>query len=516
MTTTETPTTTRGSGRAELPPTLGPAVCRWIESYLVHGEGDWAGEPFRLERWQRQIIYRLYEYDPETLERIVRRVLIVLPRGCGKTELTAALCLAELAGPTAVGGDGQPTLRTSPNIPVAAASREQANRLYGAAKAMVDEGPLSGYIETFQFEMQRKQGSGRMLRVAAVDGTNEGGLPTCMAADEIHEWRTDRQRRTHLVLSTALAKRAAGLELNISTPDAGDDGSLIGDLVDYGKRVNSGEIVDPSFLFVWYTASDGYDLDDPAGLRAAIDEATPAGWLDRERIARRYEVDRIPEHEFRRYHLAQFVRGDERALPAGVWEACADPQREVDAGEVRVVLGFDGSFSRDSTALVAATVEQVPHVWVVGCWERPDRAAADWRVPRDEVDAAVERAFAELNVVELACDPSLWPSEIADWQARFGDAVVEFPNTRPRMGPACQRMYGSAVEQMVSHDGDRRLARHMSNAVAKETTHGPTWSKPHKDSPLRIDLAIAAVMAHDRACWHRENPVEVARGPVIW
>ena len=40
---------------------------------LVHGEGDYLGQPFKLEDWQREFIYRLYEYDPETLRRIVRR-----------------------------------------------------------------------------------------------------------------------------------------------------------------------------------------------------------------------------------------------------------------------------------------------------------------------------------------------------------------------------------------------------------------------------------------------------------
>jgi phage terminase large subunit-like protein len=486
-----------------LRPTLGPQVCRWIETFLVHGEGDQFGERWKLERWQREIIYRLYEFYPDTLKRVTRRMLLILPRGCGKTELLAAICLAELAGPTAVGAGGRAELRKSPNIPVAAASREQANRLYGAARTMVEEGPLADHLDTFQFEIQRKDGPGRMLRVAAVDGTNEGGLPTATAADEVHEWRTDRQARTHLVLSTALAKRDQGLELNISTPDAGDHGSLIGDLKDYGARVASGEVADPEFLFVWHHASDGYDLDDPDDLRAAIREATPASWLDTERIAARYEVDRIPEHEFRRYHLAQFVRGGERILPAGAWEALsgADPTEP----GARVVLGFDGSYARDSTALVGATVEAQPRIWVEGLWERPDRAPADWRVPRDEVDAAVAGAMGRYDVVELAADPSLWPGEIAEWQSRYGDRVVEFPNSRPRMGPACQRFYSAVVEGDLRHDGDLRLARHLSNAVARETAHGPVWSKPDKNSPHKIDGAIAAAIALDRASWHAEN-----------
>lgn len=489
--------------RDDLPPTLGPAVCRWIESYLVHGEGDYLGRPFRLERWQREIIFRLYEYDRRTRRRLVRRLLLILPKGNGKTELLAAICLAELAGPTAVGDDGRPTLRTSPNIPVAAGSREQANRLFGAARTMVEEGPLAGYLDTYQYVIERRDGAGSMTRVAAVDGTNDGGLPTAFAADEIHEWRTDRQRRVHLVIGNSLAKRSDGLELNISTPDAGDAGSLIGDLAEHGRRVQAGETDDPSFLFVWHRAGDGYDLDDPEALRAAIREANPASWIDVEAVAARYEVDRIAEHEFRRYHLGQFVRGGDRALPAGAWEALEDPSRS-GRDDVPRVLAFDGSFSRDSTALVSVTVEDRPHVEVIGLWERPPMAGDGWRIPRDEVDGVVADAFARYDVVEFAADPAGWPSELQDWAERYGEAVVDFPQSQPRMGPATQRLYTAALGGDLTHDGTPALARHLSNVAQRYTRHGPLWSKPSKDSPLKIDAAIALVMAYERAAWRRD------------
>jgi len=488
-----------------LPPTLGKHVCNWIQTNLVHGEGDFFGQPFILEPWQREFIYRLYEYDPVTLRRIVRRVLMVLPKGCGKTAIMAAICLAELAGPTTLDTHGRPALRKSPNIPVAAASREQANRLFGAARTMVDEGPLKPYIDTFQFEMQRKGDAGVITRVAAVDGTNDGGLPTVFAADEIHEWKTDRQRRVHLVIGNSLAKRAEGLELNISTPDAGDAGSLIGDMFAYGQRVANGEIDDPTFLFVWHHASEGYDLDDPLQLRAAIAEANPANWLDHERIAQRYEVDRIPEHEFRRYHLAQFVRGGERILPVGAWEAC-ESDREIPL-DAPIALGFDGSFARDSTALMASTIEECPHVWPVRVWERPANASSDWRVPRAEVDAAVDEMMTTRDVRELACDPALWPSEIADWKARYGEErVLDYPNSNVRMGPACQRFRNAVLESALTHDGSTVLTRHLSNGVTSPTRFGDVWKKSAKDSPHKIDAAIAAAIAHDRARWHYENP----------
>src|SRR5437660_6926790 len=142
------PATPAANGNG-LPPTLGPVICQWIERFPVHGEGDYLGQPFLLEEWQKRIIWRLYEYDPQTGRRLVRRALIILPKGCGKTELVAAIGLAELCGPVLLGPDGKPTRRKAPNIPVAAASYEQADRLYGAAKLMASEGPLVRPLITF-------------------------------------------------------------------------------------------------------------------------------------------------------------------------------------------------------------------------------------------------------------------------------------------------------------------------------------------------------------------------------
>jgi poly(3-hydroxybutyrate) depolymerase len=51
------------------------------------------------------------------------------------------------------------------------------------------------------------------------------------------------------------------------------------------------------------------------------------------------------------------------------WKACEHP-RTVEPG-TRVVLGFDGSVGDDATALVACTVEERPHVWPLGVWEKP-------------------------------------------------------------------------------------------------------------------------------------------------
>lgn len=508
MTTTATPVTlTRGSGLwspqhllpdGSLPPTLGPRICRHIRRRLVHGEGDHYGEPFELEPWEEAILYRLYEYDPVTLKRLVRRVLIVLPKGNGKTELVGGICDAELTGPVVPTADGRGGLRKSPNIPIAAASFQQGDRLFGAARTMLVKGPLQPFVEAFDTEVLLKDRPGRMYRVAAEAGTNDGTLPTTFGADEIHEW-VGRKERVHLVIGNSLVKREGGLELNISTPDAADPESLFGRLHAYGMKVATGEVVDPSFLFVWYTAADHWNLDDPDQLRAAIAEANPATWLDIDRIAARLEVDRIPEHEFRRYHLAQLVRPEGQWLPPGAWEDLADPGHGAPPDGAEIVVFFDGSYNGDCSALVGVVPGERPHVFVIDCWERPE-GAHEWLVPREQVKARVAETLRRWKVRLFGYDPFGWHAEGEEWAEAYGEPPVILweTNLRKRMAAACSRFYTAVVAAGLSQDGDPRLARHLRNAVVKETPEGAYITKAGRHGP-KIDLAVAAVGAVDLA-----------------
>ena len=77
--------------------------------------------------------------------------------------------------------------------------------------------------------------------------------------------------------------------------------------------------------------------------------------------------------------------------------------------------------------------------------------------------------------------------------------VTQFPQSPSRMTPATTALYEAVVNRQVTYDGDKRLARHVSNAVLKADSRGTRLSKKHKDSRRRIDLATAAVIAHDRA-----------------
>ena len=145
-------------------------------------------------------------------------------------------------------------------------------------------------------------------------------------------------------------------------------------------------------------------------------------------------------------------------------------------------------------------MEADPKLKVLGCWEKPldKNEALGWKVPRNEVKEAIRAACRAYHVAEVAADEYIWVSELEEL-AEEGIPVVTFPQTMTRMGPATQRFYELVSTQRLSFDGDPRLLRHLGNAQIKTDQRGSRLVKDARNSPRKIDLAVAAVMAVDRA-----------------
>ncbi len=94
--------------------------------------------------------------------------------------------------------------------------------------------------------------------------------------------------------------------------------------------------------------------------------------------------------------------------------------------------------------------------------------------------------------------------------AAEGLPVEEFPQSPARMTPATQRFPEAVLNGTLTHSGNPDLARHVGNAVVKVDARGTRITKEHKDSKLRIDLAVAAVMAYSVAARPAPAP------PQIW
>lgn len=539
-------------------PSAGWIVARWIESKLVHGEGDALGEPVRLVPFQKELLRRLYQYHPETGQLRYTRAVWGLGRGNAKTELAGFIGDAELLGPLAP---------RSPNVPLAAASFEQANKLFGAARFGIEgdggdkPGPLAAFLKRGQHlqetKIVRPDRPGSIYRVAAIAGTNEGGLPSCVLCDEIHEWEGESRERVWTVMSKGARKRRVirtlspqvakvlgvpalygALHIGITTAGNTLD-SLAGRMYEHGVRVSTGEVEDDSFLFMWWqmtpkvmlgdgTEGEGWDLTIPEERRQAILEANPAAgsFLSIEGLEESYRDPTVPLDEFLRYNGNLFVSRPNAWLPEAVIDkARKDPVNVTPPppDQTTIVLGFDGSNNRDCTALIGWDVKD-DYGFVVEVFEPEDGEA----VSRTAVDAAVDRAFKRWNVIELAGDPPGWRSEMEDWEARYGTRVLDEAHNRVtgsgkvvrfetfvygRFAPACEQFKADMLAGIPKIDGHPILIRHLKNAAGQDTRSGQVIAKDTKNSPRKIDAADAAIIARSRAVWWRAKLAKPTEAP---
>ncbi|MDF9279423.1 terminase large subunit [Arthrobacter sp. EH-1B-1] len=446
---------------------------RFIRDYLVIPKGVGAGKPVKLRDFQQEIVRGAFA--PGVLQ-----ALVSCPRGQGKTGLAAMLALAEMfVGPA------------SAEVLVVASDQRQAMLTYKIAKRMVELNPaLSERIQVFSDRLYLPENDASLIPLPAEPGALHGYDPSLLIVDELHVvteavWEA---------VTSAAGKRPESLTLAISTP-AADKESIMWRLVQHGR---AGE--DPQFYFKEYAAPEGCDVMDRDAWRIANPAlACKDPFLTEAGIEAVMKTLREPAA--RQLRLGQWVTGVNSWLPFGLFESRADPQKIV-PDKQRVTLGFDGSASGDSTALIACTVEEKPHLFVIGLWENP--GDPNWRVPRQEVTDHVDMAFSQFDVVELNADPWGWRSELEQWQKKHGEKRVLEYNTahRVRMAPATDRLYQLLTTEGITHDGDSRLTRHFSNCVAIQSTMGAVVSKDKKHSPRKIDAAVAAIAAADRAVWH--------------
>jgi len=469
---------------------------------------DWAGKPLVLEPWQEELFGEALRVD-EQGRLVWRSLIVVAPRKNGKTVMLAAYALWRLLR----------VRRGQPEILLAAASDRQAGRLFDAVAAFCRLNTrLSGLVRVRDYagEVVREDGGGKILRVASDPARLHGYNPSLVVCDELAQWTTPSLRRAYAALTSAGGARRSPQVVSISTAGSAETrrDSILGRILD--EALACGDVTSRPGLsicrmheartLVWAYEAPTRDPRDVAAMKLA----NPASWVTEEFLRRQAENPELSDADVLQLHGCVWAETDRAWLPADAWDACGSERRLV--GGERVVLGCDGSYRRDSTALVACTLDG--HVQVVGLWERPDWAGDDWAIPRSEVAATLEEAMETYEVLELACDPPGWHAEIDEWRDTWGDVVVDFPtNERRRMSAACDRFRSAVVEGRLSHDGDPRLARHVAACAAKETPAGTVITK--LDRSRRIDAAVAAVVAYERAMW-RAKAAEARPWLAVW
>jgi phage terminase large subunit-like protein len=222
-------------------------VIRFVET-LPCTQGLLAGTILKLRPWQKRFIKAVYRTD-KAGNRAVRTAILSVGRKNGKTQLAAALCLCALSGP-------ESELRGE--CYSVACTRDQAKRVFDEMVAIITRVPwLNKRINIIRFRRELEDmGNGSTFRVLSADVAPVHGLsPSFICYDELAR---APNRELYDALSTALGGRAQPLMLVIST-QAASDLAPMSELVDYGLRIQRGEISDPGFHLTLYAASPESD-----------------------------------------------------------------------------------------------------------------------------------------------------------------------------------------------------------------------------------------------------------------
>ena len=447
-----------------------------------------AGEPIELRAWQEELLRETLVLDERGLFA-KRTALWGMARKNGKSALVTGLGMWFLFN----GDEGG-------EVYSCAAEKEQARITFGDARKIIEREPELAAMCNIYKDVIEVPSTGSIWRVLSAEAYSKEGLnASAVIFDEVHALQ---DRTMWDVMQLSMASRKQPMMLATTTcgvkSDASGQDSTAFQLYQYGKRVASGEIDDPSFYMAWWEAP----LDADHRLESTWVAANPGYGDLNSKEDFESMVKRTPEPEFRTKRCNQWVSSKNAWLPAGVWETLqADVAVPFDA---EIVLGVDGSFSGDTTAIVGVTVpksqEDKPHVFLVEAWEKQPNDSDDWRVDTIEVEERIKMFCSEHpNVKEIAFDPFRWQRSMQVLMD-FGLPVVEWPSTSARrMIPATQKVFDSVTEASLTHDGNPLLARHIDNCVLKVDNLGARIVKESRASNRRIDAAVAFVIAYDRA-----------------
>lgn len=492
-------------------PSLGWAAIEWIERWVVHGPGDVEGTAYDLDDEESRLLLAMYALDSAG-RRIVDEELYSRPKGRRKTDLAGAVICFEALGPCRFErwGRGRAPIGRRikfPFIRILATEEGQATATaYNTARFQLEAIAASqgGEYSGLDVGLTRTflPGGGEVRPSAANAISKEGGKESFAVAEETHLYTSADLRAMYATVKRNLTKRplAEPHLLQLSTMYGPGQGSVA------EATHRAAEAGTPRLLVDHRQAPMPADLDDDEQLAAALRHVfgDAAGWVGVERIiATQFRDPRVDLADAIRYYLNRPVRMAGSWLEPGVWDSRADPAFVIADGD-RVALGFDGARTRDATALIGCHLDS-GWCWPIAVWEQPaDTGDGEWEVPVGEVETAVANTMERYQVVRGYFDPPWWETQVDTWAGRWPGSVWRFATNRYQRTAWAVRAAENAIRGgELTHDGSATLARHVANARRRPTTiKDPDTlapmhviAKEHRDSRLKIDAAMALVLA---------------------
>jgi phage terminase large subunit-like protein len=498
--------------------------------FLTHVKGEWAGQPFDLDAWQRdQIIRPLFGWKRADGTRRYRTVYVEVPRKNGKSSLAAGIALILLYADKEPGAE----------VFSCAADRDQAAIVFDLAKQMVlSSQELSAISEIYRRSIVVPR-TGSAYHVLSADvATKHGKNASGVIFDELH---AQPSRELWDVLNTSTGARRQPVTLAITTAGY-DRQSICWEVHEYARRIKEGIIEDDSFLPVIYGTPEDADWKDEKVWLAAnpgLGVSVKLDYLRQE--AKRAGETPTYQNTFRRLHLDQWTQQNQRFIDLAQWNACSEaPDLDKLKGRY-VTAGLDLSSTTDLTAFVivippeterGAPIDVLAWFWMpeeniakrakkdgvpYDVWVRDGliEATPGNVIDYDAIRARIKGLKGTYYFHEIAIDR--WnATQIATQLQMDGYTVVPFGQGFKDMSAPTKDLEALLIAKKIRHGGNPVLRWMADNTSVRMDPAGNL--KPDKaKSNGRIDGIVALIMAIGRA---NVNPptgcVYGGSGPTIW
>lgn len=506
--------------------TLGEEAARWAQRWLIQPNGPRAGQPFRLTLDQYRFLLWWYAVDEKgdwLFSHGVRR----LAKGSGKSPFAAVLALIEFCAPVRLGRfddrvDGGCVGRhvDMPLVQIAATAESQTKNTMRMVRAFAPKG--SDVVREHGLDVGKtvyyKLPEGTLEVITSSATAAEGAEGSFTVADETEHWRPSNGGvELAATLADNLAKSGSRMleTSNAWVPGAETVAESTWEawLAQEEGRTRG----ETRILYDARVAPPGTDMSDPESLKAALEwvygdcdwkkptpDAPPAVKPIMERI---WSLRAKPDDSKRKYLNWPTAAQDSWVAPEE-WAQLAAPEVQVKPDEP-VVLFFDGSKSRDATALVGCTLG-AGHVFTLGVWE-PDPNDPDETVDVADVDRVVQQTIDNHRVVAFFADVREWEQfALTTWPERYKDKLTLWaaPSSRPpqpiawdmrghayEFAKAAEATHAEIVEGAFTHDGHSATSRHIANCRRRPYRDALSVGKESPDSPRKIDAAVCVIGA---------------------
>ena len=212
----------------------------FIERFCRHSKGEWAGQPVRLELFQKAFIQALFGFmDRKTGLRRYREAFFLVGRKNGKSTLLAGLALYMLIAD----GEGGAEVYST------ATKYAQARLLFDECHNMVKQSPdLSRHMKKRKSDLYYVPGMAKLQPLSRNSDSLDGLNASFVIMDELHGIK---DRNLYEVMRQSQSARRQPLLVMITTAGTVRE-CIFDDMYNHACAVADGAITDDTFLPILY------------------------------------------------------------------------------------------------------------------------------------------------------------------------------------------------------------------------------------------------------------------------